>query len=188
MTKYEGLSDDDNKLFKFTIGLARHEYFDAMLLLSQMKYPLEKHKYQSLCKLCKEYLIPYIWNGMENAEKAVLKTLFKPYTTDLRKLFSKYNSIDSSDDADDTLLGLDEWKTLCHDILIRGAEKTAFNKGGKPTDSDIISSFELSKQENNLELTYKGFENALKNLSIKLYKKKPKAKYNTNMTTNDKLS
>ena len=39
MTKYEGLSDDDDKLFNFNIGLARHEYFDAMLCLSKMKYP-----------------------------------------------------------------------------------------------------------------------------------------------------
>ena len=82
------------------------------------------------------------------------------------------------------MLGFDEWEQLCKDILKQ--DKNAFNKGGKPSDNDIRASFELAKEGHDLELTYKGFEDAMKNLAEKLYKKKPKAKY-TILSYNDKL-
>jgi len=185
MTKYEGLSDADDGLFKFNIGLARHEYFDAMLVLSKMKYPeLKDKRYEALCRLCEECLIPFIWGSMEEAQKATLKAVFRPHSTELHKLFGKYNSLDSTDGADNSLLELEEWQLLCADMFKQ--DKNAFSKGGKPKDNDIVAAFELAKEGYNLQLTYKGFESALQHLASKMYKKKPNQKY-ASMKLNDKL-
>eukprot|EP01083_Nonionella_stella_P199422 731269_1 len=104
MIKVEKSSKNDNNLFKFKIGLARHEYIDAMLELSQMKYGNDNNdknkKYQQLTKVCENNLIPYIWGGSQGAADATIKSIFRPYSTELHRLFKKYNSIDKSDGSD----------------------------------------------------------------------------------------
>ena len=66
---------------------------------------------------------------------------------------------------------------LCGDIF--EAQKLKFQRGGQPDLADVHSAFELAKEGHDLDLTYKLFENALKQLAHKLYKKAPKQKYQT---------
>eukprot|EP01083_Nonionella_stella_P199421 731268_1 len=125
MTKMEKqLTNQDEEIFKYHIGLARHEYLDAMLVLSQMKFWNLNHekKYAKLTKLCQDNLIPFIWGGMENAQQVTIKQIFRPYSTELHRLFDKY--------AGNKLLALEEWQMLCIDVFKQ--DKHAFGKGGKP--------------------------------------------------------
>jgi len=162
MTKVDVLSHEDLAAFAFQIGLARHEYLDAMLMLAKMKYP-ELPRYEALSELCEHYLVEYIFGGMAQAEEATLKTLFRPYSTELHLLFGVFKG---------GLIGAHEWRALCADLLKQ--DKSAFAKGGLPSKSDIDAAFELAKDGYDLQLTYKAFEVALKNLAQRLWKKKPR--------------
>merc|ERR1711937_742528 len=71
-----------------------------------------------------------------------------------------------------------DWTMLCGDIFVL-MQKTKFQKGGQPDLADVESAYELAKEGHDLDLTYKLFENALKQLAHKLYKKAPKQKYQT---------
>jgi len=182
MIKMESsLKNEDDDKFKYKIGLARHEYIDAMLVLSGMKFSENKNMetYETLNKLCEEYIVPFIWDGPDGADQATLKQIFRPYQTELHKLFKKYSNID--EDSNGILLGIKAWNVFCYDIF------NNYLKDGKPSQSDIMSSFQLAKGGHDLELTYKGFENALKNIAFKIYKKKPNAKYKTNIKYHEKL-
>eukprot|EP00484_Ammonia_sp_Unknown_P028220 CAMPEP_0197027088 /NCGR_PEP_ID=MMETSP1384-20130603/7064_1 /TAXON_ID=29189 /ORGANISM="Ammonia sp." /LENGTH=229 /DNA_ID=CAMNT_0042455883 /DNA_START=78 /DNA_END=767 /DNA_ORIENTATION=+ len=175
----EALSVDDQDAFGHHIGLARHEYIDAMICVAEMKYKQdsEMQKYAKLNKLCEENLIPFIWGGMENAEEATVKGWFRPYSTELHRLFDKYINAASEQEEQQKgqLLSLETWMALCGDVLKQ--DKVAFSRGGKPTEMDITSAFELAKEGTDLALSYKGFEKALQNLARKMYKLRPKAKY-----------
>ena len=179
MNKVEkDLSAEDDNAFKGVIGLARHEYFDAMCVLAQMKFSKESiPPFHKLSNLCEQNLIPFIWGGDEGAQAATLKGIFRPFSTELHRLFEKYN--------EDGLMSLDKWRKLCSDVFKQN--KAAFTNGGKPTDNDINASYQLSKEGHDLELTYKLFEKALAALAQRLFKKKPKAKYNMSLKYNDKL-
>lgn len=170
----ERLSNRDEDAFKYKIGLCRHEYLDAMLTLAQMRYAKQSEiaKYAKLCMLCEEHLIPYIWGGLKMAQQETLKNILRPHVTELHRLFEKYNHIDKSQGADDRLLSLREWQVLTADILKQ--DENAFIKGGKPSETDIISSFEIAKKGFDLALNYKSFEAALTNLAQKIYKRQPK--------------
>lgn len=163
------LTKEDNKTFEGRIGLALHEYIDAMIVLGQMRFP-EVPMYEALCKLCEEHLIPFIWGGMEGAQAATVKGIFRPHGTELHRLFDKYNS-------HKVMTKLD-WTMLCGDIF-ESVAKTKFQKGGQPTLADVHSAYELAKEGHDLDLTYKLFENALQQLAHKLYKKAPKQKYSS---------
>jgi len=147
-----------------------------MIILAAMKFLNFKKmpKYHKISKLCEENLIPFIWGGMEGAEQAILKGIFRPYSTELHRLFEKYTKHKVSH-----LLGLDEWKKLCLDVLNQDNIKNAWSRGGKPTETDIDAAYLLSLEDGgfDLELTYKYFEKALSNLAQKIYKKQPKQNY-----------
>eukprot|EP01083_Nonionella_stella_P074375 201749_1 len=180
LVKMEELSHEKDASFKYQIGLARHEYIDAMLVVSQMRYDADaRSKYETLTKLCDNHLIPFIWNGSEGAQEATIKSLFRPYSTELHKLFAKYNDIYSGN-----LLCVDAWTVLCNDIFKYGPRDL---KDAKPSANDIASSFELAKEGHDLELNYKGFEKALQMLASKIYKKQPRAKYKTDIKYQEKL-
>jgi len=172
------LSSFDDNAFKGVIGLARHEYFDAMCCLAQRKFKnLNIATYAKLSNLCEFNLIPFIWGGDEGANAATLKGIFRPFSTELHRLFEKYN--------ENGLLSKESWSNLCFDIFKQN--KSAFIRGGKPSDNDISASYQLSLDGTDLELTYKLFEKALAALAQKIFKKKPKAKYNMSIKYNDKL-
>ena len=147
-----------------------------------MKFSGKTHKYkfQSFLKLIQGFIVHFIWDEMDiNESYDGFKWLFKKDSRSLHKLFDLYTNHDNNYD---NLLGKKEWKLMIKNIFEKGSDKTAFKKGGKPSNQDIIQSFELSKtinDEYNLsnKLSYNELEKALQNLAHKLYKKKPKSRY-----------
>ena len=72
--KERPLNEEDNKMFDGRIGLALHEYIDAMIVLGQIRFP-GLPMFEALCRLCEDHLIPFIWGGMEGAQAATVKVL-----------------------------------------------------------------------------------------------------------------
>ena len=91
---------DDKDLTKFrAIGLARHEFLDAMMTLSRMRYPesevlairvftvtiligimlnallSQDPLYSLFCQLCEGFVVPYIWDGLEQRDAAKIKSM-----------------------------------------------------------------------------------------------------------------
>ena len=182
--KISELSENDNIYFKKVYGLLRYEFFDILLRLSQMKYFDSEHtthdyKFQSFLKLIQTFIIPFIWDDINKAsvEKDSFKWLFKKDSKALKKLFAHYSK------ANQGLLSEKEWKLFCKNLFNNGeivdsAFKGKNRKGGKPNSYDTYQSFQLAKtQLYHLNLSYIEFEKALQNLAHKIYKKKPKSKY-----------
>ena len=162
------MSDEDLKKFK-KIGLARHEFLDAMLTLSRMKYhDSEDPLWKIFCDLNDGYVIPYIWDGLEKRDGNKIKAIFRPHSTELHKLFHDHST--------QSAMSKKQWKSLCKDVLLFG-DKSDFKKGGKPTTEDINGAFELSKEGFDLTLGYKGFVRALENLALEMFRNAPNPKY-----------
>merc|ERR1719295_1337901 len=170
MTKMEkGLSNKDLDTFKYAIGLARHEYLDAMLVVSCHKYP-DIPPYAALNKMCEEQLIPFIWGGMDEAQARTIKGIFRPFSTELHRLFDRFKA--------EQAMSLDEWHLVCAELFKVADGMNAFAKGGKPSELDVDAAYELAKGDSiDIDLSYQLFERALEKLAAKLYKKAPKAKY-----------
>jgi len=184
MTKMEkGLSNRDLDAFKYAIGLARHEYLDAMLVASRCKYP-DIPPYAALNKMCEEQLIPFIWGGMEKAQERTIKGIFRPFSTELHRLFDRFKA--------EQAMSLDEWNAVCAELFKVADGINAFAKGGKPSELDVDAAYELAKEgpdgelSSDIDLSYQMFERALGKLAAKMYKKAPKAKY-TMLQYPDKL-
>merc|ERR1719499_1677092 len=168
MQKTDMLDDEDLKKFK-KIGLARHEFLDAMLTLSRMKYhDSEDPLWKIFCDLNDGYVIPYIWDGLEKRDSNKIKTILRPHSTELHKLFHDHST--------QSAMSKKQWKALCKDVLLFG-DKSDFKKGGKPTTEDINGAFELSKEGFDLTLGYKGFVTALENLALEMFRNAPNPKY-----------
>jgi len=167
---------DSEEGLPHTKGLARYEFWDGICLLVAMRWP-ELKRYEAVDLFCREHVNVYIWDPIETFDDKATRALIQKYKVSLRKLFTAYASMDTDEKSDDDGLGHEEWQLFCLDVFTAGAPR--FKNGGKPSVTQCSGAFYLTLPELERELSFVMFLKALENLAQEMFKKRPKAKYET---------
>jgi len=202
--KLKGLDDEDSALpaTEYT-GLARHEFFDAMLLLASVVNNNEDGDLNDLYKMMDEVachtLTDYVYNGIIETRKHIrdgklhddIRKKFKKNYTSIRHLFDKFASLVHTEEvptkttvkaANITDLGEDQWLAMAMELCEVPKTKTKkfWKRGGKPDTQTLVDCFMLSHDSSMLtveEIEWQEFQRCLVYFIVEMFKDVPDAKY-----------
>jgi len=191
--KYYGLDDDDPDLPLISHGLARHEFFDALLCVARMMNEMgathgnNQPLYKTMDMFVSKRLDPFVYQNMVELKQYLsskgdiqeeTREKLTESTSAVILLFKRYAA------AHHTVGGLDDdaWCALAQDLcaVAKSSDKQIWKRGGKPSLDDIMDCFTLSKSNKSMEeelINMRGFQRCFLHFTAAMFRKKHGAQY-----------